>query len=550
MQDTVINQFNVGNEIQELYWIVGTQVNEESSCFLRPVLRGVETGKFHLCYQPIGMLPILTLGQHYHEGRLLRLSQRGEPMTCVLSDLADYEEITSADIPASLYSFDNRTTGTQRLFKYQADGYEILIPTTELIRYLFAHNRTLANAMMRDAGLMTLYRAVKPDFYDELRIDFTEYMPLKAISNKFAEEFSWLAVNTEARKSWDSIFAMSHGQDYLSFIPPSLKNSKCEFRVVRHGNQILVLEIMMMSGKIQPCKKLIFTHPSMKQTVKIGGNKKIDINGIESVDIDSDSESERFEYEHKLDANGLGTTASLNPRILQNGLKRVSFENQIKIERQFNIDTREVNNKENVRSTTTSEHKPVKKIINVSAGDVSGFAELPPVEFSLLSPEIEGDIGDLGCVADVVESMAALVPDRRFSLSYCRLKPGKSFSTNGRAPRLAAIGIIEADSSPPICILDVDHSGGYALSLLAVTFKQQLPLIEIETVIQKIIDGLVDNNGHWNNDVETELEQITNIERYPKLISPREEISQFGKSLHRAIKLASKLKLFNDNHRI
>lgn len=143
--------------------------------------------------------------------------------------------------------------------------------------------------------------------------------------------------------------------------------------------------------------------------------------------------------------------------------------------------------------------------------------------------------------------MAALVPDRRFSLSYCRLKPGRAFSTNGRSPRLAAIGIIEADSSPPICIVDVDHSGGYALSLLAVTFKQQLPLIEIETAIQKIIDGLVDNNGHWSNEVENELEHLTHIDRFPKLISPRDEGAESGRTIHRAIKLASKLQLFETN---
>lgn len=507
-------------------------------------MRGVETGKFHLCYQPIGMLPILTLGQHYHEGKLLRISHRGEPMTCVLADIADYEEVTSADIPESLYSFDNRATGTQRLFKYQVDGFEILIPTIELIRYLFAHNRTLANAMMRDAGLMTLFKAVSPDYYDELHIEFTEDMPLKAISNKFAEEFSWLAVDIEARRSWDSIFAMSYGQNYLSFIPPSIRNSKCEFRVVRYGKKILVLEIMLMSGKVQPCKKLIFTHPSMKKIIKIGNNGNKDINGTENVGTDSDGESESFEYEHKLEANGLGTTANLNPLMLHNGLKRVSFENQIKIERQLNIDIREANNKEKVRPATTTQSKPVKKIISVSAGDVSWFAELQPVEFSLLTPEIEADIGDLACVADVVENMAALVPDRRFSLSYCRLKPGKAFSTNGRAPRLAAVGIVEADHSPPICILDVDHSGGHALSLLAVRFKKQFPMIEIETAIQMILDGLVDNNGHWSNVVNTQLEPVTCIERFPKLISPRDKNVESCKAIHRAVTLASKLRLF------
>ncbi len=306
MQDTLISEFNIGSEIQELYWIVGTVVNEESSCFLRPVLRGVETGNFHVCRQPIGMLPILTLGQYYHGGRLLRVSQRGEPITCVIPDIADYEEITSAEIPELLYSFDNRRTGTQRLFKYKTAELEVLIPTTELIRYLFVHNRTLANAMMRNSGLMTLFRAVRPDFYEELHIDFTEDMPRKAISDKFAEEFSWLAVDKEARKSWDSIFTLSHGQNYLSFTPPSIKDSKCEFRVVKRGNQMLVLEIMLMSGKVQPCKKLIYTHPSMKQAIKIDVNTKLNLSRSRNVDTNSNDDSEKYEYDYKLDDDRLG----------------------------------------------------------------------------------------------------------------------------------------------------------------------------------------------------------------------------------------------------
>ena len=120
----------------------------------------------------------------------------------------------------------------------------------------------------------------------------------------------------------------------------------------------------------------------------------------------------------------------------------------------------------------------------------------------LLTPETETNSGDLACVADVIHNMAALVPDRNFSLSYSRLKSGKSFSTHGRDPRLAAIAIVESPVEPPICILDVDHSGGYALSLLAVSFREQLPMIEMETAIKQVLDGLVDNNGHWSHEIE------------------------------------------------
>ncbi len=71
-------------------------------------------------------------------------------------------------------------------------------------------------------------------------------------------------------------------------------------------------------------------------------------------------------------------------------------------------------------------------------------------------------------------------------------------------------------------------------------------MIEIESAILKIIDGLVDNNGHWNNAVETELEPITIIERFPKLFSPRDQDIESRKSTERAFKLALKLRLFKD----
>lgn len=545
MRDIVIHDFNISNEIQELYWIVGTEFNDESACFIRPVLRGVESGSFHMCRQPIGLMPILTLGQYYQEGRLLHLPHRGNPETCVISDLANYEEITTADIPTSLYTFHSQTTGIQRLFKYRVNDLEISIPTVELIRYLFAHNRTMANAMMRDSGLMTLYRPINPGFYDELQIDFADEMPLRAISNRFAEEFSWIAVDPDARKSWDSVYSNSCGNDYLSFIPPSIKNSRCEFRAVREGNQLLVLEIYLMSGKVQPCKSLTLTHPSLKQTVKLGNSaftpgKQVDID----IDPDENNQPQKYEIEQKLDINGYGTTASNNPQILSNGLKRVSFENKIKIKRQPYLEPREQPPKEPSKKAERPNPKVVKKIVHVSAGDVSSYAELPPIEFMLLTPETEANSGDLACVADVIHNMAALVPDRNFSLSYSRLKSGKSFSTHGRDPRLAAIAIVESPVEPPICILDVDHSGGYALSLLAVSFREQLPMIEMETSIKQVLDGLVDNNGHWSHEIEVELENKCSFDRFPKLISPRDDQSFSSKSMLRAYKLALKLKLF------
>ena len=169
---------------------------------------------------PIGLLPILKLGQVFSEGKLMTLAVKGIFGKAVISDVSVYQEITSAEIPKALYSFDGNQGGVQRLFKYQTDNGEIFIPTIELIRYLFLHNRTLANALMRPSGIMSLFSPEMPGHHAELTLNFTAEMPKSSLSQQFAQEFAWLALDPDARKSWDSVYIQSHGQDYLTFTPP------------------------------------------------------------------------------------------------------------------------------------------------------------------------------------------------------------------------------------------------------------------------------------------------------------------------------------------
>ena len=72
----------------------------------------------------------------------MALSSKGLIATEFIADLSIYEEITSSDIPQDLYTFHGRQTGTQRLLRYTTQNADIYIPTIELIRYLFLHNRT------------------------------------------------------------------------------------------------------------------------------------------------------------------------------------------------------------------------------------------------------------------------------------------------------------------------------------------------------------------------------------------------------------------------
>ncbi len=543
-----IRAFDVGNELQELYWFAGTAFNERSDCLIRPVLRGVDSGTFHMCSLPMGMLPVLTLGRFFDHGQILDMTMRGTIESVLIEDMSQYSEITSADLPNSLYSFGNQSTGRQKLLRYEANGLEVFVPTMELIRYLYLHNKTLANALMRPDGLMTLFNPQFPGFHKELRIDFTAEMPKSSLTNDFAQEFAWIAMDVNARKSWDSVRKMSLGQTYLTFVPPGMKNSTWQYRGIKHENQLLILEIMKLSGRSQPCDKLVFGHPSMKQITKVDIDRTLSISPDNEVNKKLADSTTRYEYTFELEDDGGGTTQQQKQKVLSVALKICNFERRIPIERlltpkrlqSYEQRDSRVSNGRVLNDKTIS--KALKKTCKVSAADVALGAALNPIEFALLLPGSPEDVGDLEVMEDVVKQMSLILPNWQFSMAICKLKPGKVFSTTNRHARLALIVTIYSNDAPPIYILDVDHTGDIALSLLAVSFKVKQTFDELEPHIKAILDGLVGNNGHWDTNVEERLALVCSFERFPKMVSPR-VAGDHGRAAILAYRLAHRLGL-------
>jgi hypothetical protein len=152
----------LGAEQVELYWLAGF-CEEKDAWFVRAVMRGMESDGYSMVLLPIGFCPLLSLARVFADGEMLSLPARGIIGAATIMDMSDYEEITSAEIPPALYSF-GREGGVQRLFRYRTGQGEVLIPTIELIRYLFLHNRTLANAILRPGVLNLLFHPQIPGY--------------------------------------------------------------------------------------------------------------------------------------------------------------------------------------------------------------------------------------------------------------------------------------------------------------------------------------------------------------------------------------------------
>jgi hypothetical protein len=110
---------------------------------------------------PIGLLPILPLGRCFSKGNLTVTALHGDIAEFTIDNMGNGEEVTSDQIPPGLFAFTRAKRGIQRLFR---------IPTIEMVRYLFFHNKTMANALMRPGGILELFRPEQPGIYKEFHI--------------------------------------------------------------------------------------------------------------------------------------------------------------------------------------------------------------------------------------------------------------------------------------------------------------------------------------------------------------------------------------------
>lgn len=540
MSHLYISQFNVGVKPIETHWLVGLHQHNDGAYSVRAALKNVDDHQFHLSILPIGLLPIITHGQVYSAGKLMALSSKGLITTEVIADLSIYEEITSSDIPQDLYSFHGRQAGTQRLLRYTTQDAEIYIPTIELIRYLFLHNRTLANALMRPSALSLLHRPELPGFRKELHLEFTKEMPIRSLSNKFAQEFAWLAFDTEARKSWDSVYLKSKDKEYLTLSPPPLQNSQLRFRGLKAGNRWLVLEILSMTGRHQPCEKLIYSHPQLQKQRIIKREEPTSEPGTKAKD-DSKEQAKKYEYEYKLESGSNGAQSLAKQQALEEVTKLSDFDNAIVVEKQF-VDTEATTAKP--KSSVNPPTKKEQKTVWVSAAEQGLNAEVPPIEFKVLTPASWDLVGDLEGTVKTIERLATFCPSANIAMSLCHLKSGRAFSMVNRTLRVALVVVVETYSNPPIVLIDVERTGVPALSVQMLRFKQHVAFEIMESYIKNMLDGLVDSSGHWDTCIEVNADKCCAFERLPKMFTPRNGINSTEQIDKWAIKLLNKLVSF------
>lgn len=526
----LINAFAKQNEDLEVVWLAGFVESAEKGWQVRAVTRGIETDDVVIHLLPIGLLSMLPLGQCYSCGDPASLVLHGDVARLHIANLADGEEVTAESIPPDLFPIKGRTRKVQRLLRYRVHGVDVLVPIIELIRALFVHNKTMANALMHPSGLMDLCRPELPDFYPDLHLHFTDKMPSKVLKPPFVAEFAWTAIHPDARRSWDSVATLSRGHDYVSFRPPKLMNSTWTVRWVREGNTALVLEILHLTGKRHPCDILHYSHPSMRKAVSFRPK-----NLRREADDSDEPPPIREVRDYVVDDRATGSRIDTHQSALPVLTKLSNFDREIKITKVAKTATKEPTwpADGDGDQTDTDHGKPLPEVVvrrrvrvAASVGEEEVGATLPPIEFHLLEPADPDYLGELEPLIGALHLMAEMLPAVRMAMSLCVLKRGRAVSVAGHHRRPCLIAVLWPPACPPLMLIDVDHAGGFSLSSLALRYMRALPFREMEADIKVLLDGMVDNHGRWNTDLADSFVDACECIRLPKVLRHRERMDQ------------------------
>lgn len=514
MQRLIVETFEREPEPLEVYWLAGLLRHPEEGWQVRTVVRGTDSGSFRMHVLPIGLLPILTLGSRFEKGQLLQYQSAGVTGFATVPDVAKAEELGSDALPAGLYPFGESKGGVQRLLRYQTDIGTLLVPTIELIRFLFVHNKTLAHALMQPGSLMTLHRQQNFQQGAPLLLHFSSDMPVRLLSHAFVQEFAWLAYDQSARKSWESVYGFTIGKPYVSFMPPHITDSSWTFRGVQQGETWLVLELMHVSGRQLPCQSLSFSHPAMVHRPAVLKTK-------ETIGREGLSPGKRCRQYKVIDGNR-GTRTNQNQPILPMSQKGSGFANRVWVEKIWS----------SAKPTTSGRGATTERgasslsgqiVEHCSFGQQANNAKILPIDLQFLESVSWPQLGTLGAMAKTVQFMASMLPDVQVSMHFCKLPSGRAFSMTERHPRTCLIALFNRMTCPPIVLLDIDRSDGHALSTLVIKPHQMVSVLDLEETIKKVLDAVVRNGGHWCEELERKLSEQCYIKRLRRVLPKRKE---------------------------
>ncbi len=233
------------DETVYLHWLGSPSRDGKTKSWSLPVSFRPSEGPPQRVSLPWGSLPSLRLGQFYQGGQP-RPEVIGETYDVVLETQQPiYLRTAIQAVRREHYRLFTQANLDEPCFSFHTqEGYRLIVPATEIARACFAHNRVLAQALLRPNVVQQFVHSFEFEG-DTLNIWFLPKMRSYLRNKAFIRQVARLLSLPAFLSAWESV-SRHLAEERIPWTREMLPDLRPEWRVrgILHGNALLVLEIL------------------------------------------------------------------------------------------------------------------------------------------------------------------------------------------------------------------------------------------------------------------------------------------------------------------
>lgn len=373
-----------------------------------------------------------------------------------------------------------------KTFNFWKNNVLYTVPIVEIVRAVLAPNTFMLNTI--------LYNDVWEDYftYDiqdrKLQMAFSNEYKTSYLKSEYYNHLAWMISNDEILKMCNEIGYNIFSQGNLRFdFNMSKFNIRARVKKNKHG--FTIIEIVKVNLKEIKVDEIEIYHPSFEE------RKKSDEAKIRTYTYLNNNSDDRI-LDNKVDgANNFDE--SVNEELIEHEYINIP---KVRKEKTHSVNLRV--NEDNNTQKYIKEDDNLRTLSSEGGIRRANGIEFSEVDKNSISQELKSFILEL-------EKLEKLDWIRRVDIKIVNLPLGKKFSyvDDGRHRRRCILARVERKDRCIILLIEIEREGKTLSTLILTTNENK----DWEKIYYKILLGLVNKSGKWNNDVLLQVEKNNNI---------------------------------------
>lgn len=487
------------DDVAKLYWIDHPYMDLMGNWKIALYFKKLPDNQIKRCEVDWGTLPILRIGRLYKAGKLLFNDEQTND--CFSKYINKNQKVfhfdnqfqCNVDKYAITTSDGKRHSVTMNAFSIDVGGVSFHIPVIEVIRSMLAKNRKLLYAILQPNSLDYFFLLQKDIRYPKkIIMEFSKDYPVDLLTEKHIKHLIWLCTNANANTAWHEVYKslIMSSNNGISFPFPLIHNYDIEARFRQTGDIIRIEEIVCVKGERIGYKEIDVESPHLHSVSNSNRGKK-------KLIIKADEEDELV-----IEPSPSGSRKT--ETIVDIPIAEHEFEDNPIINKKYRG---AINKYSNI--TNDTQKVLISSSEKVSTGDIGANGSNIGLEYRDQESNQRTYNGEIGDFILILNAMDSKYEDINIKISVGDLPDGKSFCKldDGITPRRYLVCEIRMKNNLPVLLLEIERNGK-ALSTLALFSSIGYNEHWWNHAINKILEGLVNNNGIWDVDINDDLEKL------------------------------------------